>query len=116
MNESRATQDIYTFTRCILNIYLKEANKILGVWKDGYMIDGRLLGNLLLKVVLRESGLDTKHTTSHIWSSLASLDVCIKMIKDNIPKFNTYDKGLLYSLNECRETTYNLLVNLAKSY
>ena len=80
------------------------------------MANGRISGNLLLKVVIRESSLVMKYITSYIRSSLASLDIYMKSIKDNAPAFNTYVKNLLQSLSKRGETTHDLLINLAKGY
>ena len=80
------------------------------------MINGHLSGNLLLKVVLRESGLDAKYTTTHVRSSLASLDAHMKSINDEISKFNACVQDLLRYLSERGETTHDLLINLAKGY
>ena len=80
------------------------------------MVNGHISGNLLLKVVFRESCLDMKYTISHIRSSLISLDTYMKSIKYDVPAFNTYIKSLLRLLNVRGEKTYNLLNNLAKEY
>jgi hypothetical protein len=70
----------------------------------------------LLKVIVRESHLDTNATISAIRTKLSNLDACMLSISGDITKFNTCTKGLVESLNARGETTTDLLVNLFKGH
>ena len=73
-------------------------------------------GNLLLKVIVRESHLDTNATTGTIRTKLSSLDEYIVTIGSDITKFNGYVRLLVDSLAARGETTQDLLTNLFKGY
>jgi hypothetical protein len=51
-------------------------------------------GNLLLKIVARESHLDADAETSSIWTKLALLDACVMTIGCDVAKFNGHVKSL----------------------
>ena len=111
---TRAAQDNYAMHRCIRNSVKKNTLQRIGVWSEDHHIAGNASGNCLFKVVVRESGLDTKTTTSFIRQSLTSLDKHMSSIGDDVLKFNTHVKGLIRSLQERGEQTYDLLMHLKK--
>ena len=92
----------------------KTAIKDITVWKEDYFIANTPSTNALLKVIIYESGLDTKSIVSHICSQLSSLHEYIELVMDDIVKFNTYVQSLIQSLNERGETTQDLLANVKK--
>jgi hypothetical protein len=62
----RPAQDTIMLFKCLMASISKEAkNKIL-IWRDQYTVNGFSSGNLLLKIIIRESHLDTNATTS-VW-------------------------------------------------
>ena len=69
--KSRAAQDTHYMCRCVMNSLSKEAQKVKGSWKSEHTMVGRVPVNALLKVLVRESGLDTKFTTAHIRTCLS---------------------------------------------
>ena len=73
-------------------------------------------GNLLLKIIVRESHLDTNATSASIRTKLTDLDRYLPTIGNDITKFNTYVKLLIDSLRSRGETSHDLLVNLFKGY
>jgi hypothetical protein len=97
-----------------MNSISKEAkNKIL-IWHNQYSINGFSSGNLLLKIIIRESHLDTNATTSLICTKLSNLDTYIVTIPSDITKCNGYVKLLIDSLKARGETSNDLLTNLIK--
>ena len=70
----------------------------------------------MLKIIIRESHLDTNATTTTIRNKLSSLDVHIPTIGYDITKFNGYVKMLIDSLHARGEVTHDLLPNLFKGY
>lgn len=81
----RPAQDIYMMYQCLLNSISKEAKKKVQVWESEYIMmndQGTIIpsGNLLLKVIIRESHLDTNATTQSIRTKLSNLDIYINTI------------------------------------
>jgi hypothetical protein len=99
-----------------MNSISKEAkNKIL-IWRNQYSINGYSSGNLLLKIIIHKSHLDTNATTSSIRTKLSRLDTYIVTITTNITKFNGYVRFLIDLLAARGETSNDLLTNLFKGY
>ena len=119
--ELRTAQDSYMLYMCLLNSLTKEAKMKIQIWENEYIIvnqQGTRIpsGNLLLKVIIRESHLDTNATTQSIRTKLSNLDRYIATIGNDITKFNGYVKGLVQSLAARGERTEDLLSNLFKGY
>ena len=119
--ELRTSQDSYMLYMCLLNSLTKEAKMKIQIWENEYIIlnhQGTRIpsGNLLLKVIIRESHLDTNATTQSIRTKLSNLDRYIATIGNDITKFNGYVKGLVQSLAARGERTEDLLSNLFKGY
>jgi hypothetical protein len=109
-------QDNFMMYKCLMNSISKEGkNKILS-WKKQYTMGTNSSGNLLLKIIVEESHLDTNATTTSIRNKLSSLDEYILTIGCNITKFNGYVRLLINSLAARGETTQDLLTNLFKGY
>ena len=114
--EVRPAQDAFMMHKCLMNSISKTGKDKVTIWKDQYTVLGRSSGNLLLKIIIRESHLDTNATTSSIRTKLASLDIYILTIGCNITKFNGHVKLLTDGLSARGQTTNDLLVFLFKGY
>lgn len=114
--ESRAAQDNYMLFKCLMNSISKEGKNKVVIWREQYTVNGITSGNLLLKIIIRESHLDTNATTTSIRTKLSGLDVYLPSIGSDITKFNVYVKLLIDSLTARGETTQDLLINLFKGY
>ena len=114
--ESRSAQDAAMLYRCLMNSISKEGKKKILVWEDQYQIDTYGSGNLLLKIIVRESHLDTNATSASIRKKLTNLDRYLPTIGHDITKFNTYVKLLVDGLRSRGEATSDLLINLFKGY
>ena len=114
--ESRSAQDAAMLYRCLMNSLSKEGKKKILVWEDQYQIDTYGSGNLLLKIIVRESHLDTNATSASIRKKLTNLDQYLPTIGHDITKFNTYMKLLIDGLRSRGEATSDLLINLFKGY
>ena len=112
----RTAQDAYAMCRCMMNSMSKSAIKRLGMWKDEYTVNGQASANFLLKVVVRESGLDTKTTATYIRTCLNNLTAHVGSVGDDVLKFNAYAKGLVRSLQERGESSNDLFINLTQGY
>ena len=67
---------------------------------------------LLLKVIIRETHLDTNATTNSIKTQLRNLDEYITTIRCSIIKFNEQVKRLIEQLNARGGETQHLLVQI----
>ena len=86
------------------------------IWKKDYCIRDKPSGNLLLKVLIRESYLDTNATTSGIRRKLANIHNYLPTVGHEISLLNMYVKKKVYSLRARGEQTIDLLMNLFKAY
>jgi hypothetical protein len=112
----RPAQDAFMLFKCLMNNISKEGkNKIL-IWRKQYMLVGEFSsGNLLLKIIIRESHVDTNATTSSIRTKLSNLDSYIVTITSDIMKFNVYVKLLVNSLAAQGEPSNNILLTCSKA-
>ena len=79
------------------------------------MIEDKPSGNLLLKVLIRESYLDTNAMTSGVRSKLTNLHKYLPTVGHDISLLNMYVKKQVYSLRSRGEQTSDLLMNLFKA-
>ena len=114
--QSRSAQDAAMLYRCLMNSISKEGKRKILVWEDQYQIGPYGSGNLLLKIIVRESHLDTNATSASIRKKLTNLDRYLPTIGQDITKFNTYVKLLVDGLRSRGEVTSDLLINLFKGY
>ena len=117
----RLAQDSYMIHKCLMNSLSKEGKMKVESWEREYLITndaGTMVpsGNLLLKVIIRESHLDTNATTQSIRMKLSNLDEYIVKIESNIIKFNGYVKLLVNNLAARGQRTEDLLTHLFKGY
>ena len=113
---TRAAQDTDMLYHCLMSSLSKVGRTKVMIWEKQYKINDRASGNLLLKVIIRESHLDGNATTTVIRTKLSSLDTFINTIGCDITKFNAHVQLLLEGLSARGETTNNLLINLFKGY
>ena len=113
---SRKVQYTAMLHNCIMNSLSKEGKVKLNVNDDLYKFRRRQAGECLLKVLLRESCLDSNATSSMIRIKLANLDENIVQVKHDISKFNNYVEVLVESIRTRGETTNDLITNLFQAY
>ena len=113
---TRRAQDSVMLFHCLMNSISKEAKTNLTIWESEYMINNIPSGALLLKIIIRESHIDTNATSSAIRLRLSNLDVYINTINDDIPKFNIYVREQITSLAARGQASDDLLTNLFKGY
>jgi predicted Mrr-cat superfamily restriction endonuclease len=95
-----------------------KAKKKVLIWSNQYKIGENKTssGVALLKIIIRESHLNTNATTNQIQTNLSSLDTYITTIDSDIGQFNQYVKLLVQSLTARNQLTSDLLINLFKGY
>jgi hypothetical protein len=112
----RAANDTDMLYKCQMASLTESALSTLLLKKDEYYVGDQPSGNLLLRVIIRESSLDNNANTSIIRTKLSKLDQYMPMCKGNIKEFNEYVQLQLHSLNARGETTDDLLVHLFAAY
>ena len=80
------------------------------------MINGNDAGLCLLKVIIRESYLDSNATVSTIRMNLTMLDDYIRKSGSDLVALNAYVQSQVDGLAARNETTQDLIVNLFKGY
>ena len=113
---TRAAEDTTMLYHCIMNSITSEAMDVVTIWKHDYMIQDKPSGTLLLKVILRESHIDTNATEASIRTKLSNLDQNMSTINNDISKFNAYVRHLQLSLAARGAQSGDLLSNLFKGY
>ena len=114
--QTRDAQDIRQLYTLIMNSLSPEGRDKVMVWEKDFTVNNMPCGISLLKVLIRESHIDTNATSSHICGQLAALDEYIPTIAHDITKFNAYVKGCISALSARGETTNDLMVNLFTAY
>lgn len=114
--QTRQAQNSYALYNCIMATLDKTAHAKIMLKEDEYTINGVRSGPCLLKVVIRESYLDSNATTKYIRECLSSLDTYMLEVDSDIEKFNDHVDDLVDSLTARGEQTQDLLANLFKAY
>ena len=119
--QQRVAQDAYMLFKCLMNSLSKEARMKIEAWENEYIIQtdagtNSPSENLLLKVIIRESHLDTNATTQSIRMKLSNLDDHMLKISSDIMQFNGYVKLLVRSLQARGQRAEALLTHLFKGY
>jgi len=114
--ETRAAQDDRMLYTCIMESLSKEAKDKILLLKDEYFIQHSPSGAFLLKVVIKESHVDTNATLRHIRAGLSSLDTYMVQVNSDIDKFNQHVRSLMDALHARGATTEDLISNLFKGY
>ena len=91
-------QDTNMLYHCLINSLSKVGKAKVFVWNSQYKFNRLPSGNILLKVIIRESHFDTNVTTTSIRTQMSSLDAYIGSIWCDITKFSAHVKLLLAGL------------------
>ena len=118
--EQRKAQDTYMLHHCLMASLSDEAKEKVLIWSDDYQIeidDKRYSSRVaLLKVIIRESHIDTNASANQIRTKLSNLDECIATVEYDVGKFNQHVKLLVQALTARNQSTSDLLINLFKGY
>ena len=101
---------------CLSNSLSKEGKNKISVCRPEYEIGGVTSGVAFLKVIIRESYIDTNATTAHIRTQLSSLDTYLPTVGHDIGKMNIHVKNLIGALTARGESSTDILSNLFKGY
>ena len=115
-DQSRAAQDNHQVAIAIMASLSDVGKAKIVPWQADYKINGTTAALALIKVIIRESHIDSNATTRRIRDNLSSLDEHLKHQGYDVSKLNTFVQGQLASLRARGETTMDLLPNLFKGY
>ena len=110
--KNRARQDSNALFSCLSKSLTPEAMKSIMVHEKDYTINGKGSGAMFLKVLIRESHIDTLYTVRAIRTKLTSLDTYMKSVNSDVRKFMAHVRELLLALHARGEQTLDLLPNL----
>ena len=113
---SRNNQNSKLLYDLIINSLSVQGFQRVGVWKHQFKVNGQESGGALLKVVVRESYLDSNATESTIRLNLSNLDDYIRDNGTDLVAFNAYVQSQLDGLAARGCHTTELKVNLFKGY
>ena len=116
--QDRRAQDDRMLFECIMNSLSAVGQAKVNIHKNEYSLGNPKLpsGLALLKVLIRESYLDSNATTGMIRTKLANLDSYMTTCGNDITKFNAYVMYLEKALLARGEKTTDLLTNLFRGY
>ena len=115
-NNDRKSQNSKILFDMLMNTLSVTGLQRIQVWRDQYTINGNDAGLCLLKVIVRESYLDSNATVSTIRMNLTMLDDYIRKNGSDLTAFAAYVQSQVDGLAARNETTQDLVVNLFKGY
>ena len=114
--QTRDAQDYTILYYCIMNFLSATGRSKITVCGSEYTINGLPVGVLLLKVIIRESYVNTQSTAAYISQQLAILDEYMQSIDSDINKFNVHVKEPIRKLQRSRQSSNDILTNLFNRY
>ena len=114
--QTRVAQDSFQLYTCLVRSLSKTGRDKVTLHKSEYTIGGQPVGSLFLKVIIRESAIDTNATALSIRTQLSEIDKYIAKVDFDVEKTNQHINMLMESLRARGETTHDLLNNLFKAY
>jgi hypothetical protein len=108
-SKDRQAQNCRNLYLALLHSLTPAALSKIEVWQDDYHINDLPCGPLLLKVLIRESHIDTRATVRHIRAKLSALKDYLPTINYNIIDFNVYVRQLVQSLHARGEKNEDLV-------
>lgn len=121
--QGREAQDDNMLYYCLKDSLTPEATAKILTCKSDYMVDdpanpeiSKPSGLMLLRVIIRESHVDTNATSMTIRLHLSQLDKYMLSVNSDIEKFNQYVHTQVQMLAARGESSSDLLTNLFKGY
>ena len=114
---TRMAQDSQMLHQCLWNSLTVSAKRRINIYEDSYHLNNEPVGALLLRIIVRESAMDTNVTVEIITRDLENLD--LKMsgeAKNNIDDFNVIVMTLLEALTARGQRNDFILSHLFRGY
>ena len=113
---SRAAQDSDMMKHYIMNSLTKQAKARIVLQKSEYVVNGRVSGVLLLRILIQRTSIDTNATTRFLREQLSTLPLLMDQVDSNIVAFNEKVQDIIINLDVRGETTHDLLPNMFQGY
>ena len=113
---TRAAQDSAQLYHCLINSLSEQGIAKVMINKPDFTVMGSPSGVAMLKVIIRESHIDTNATTRHIREKLSELDKYLATVEYDMVKLNDHAKDLMNSLRARGEMSTDLVSNLFRAY
>jgi len=113
---SRVAQDSMMLYTCLHASLSRVGRNKVTIYAKEYTIDEFKDGVLFLKIIIRQSSIDTNATTASIRNQLADIGTYLATVNFDITKMNERVNLLLESLQARGGTTHDLLNNLFRAY
>jgi hypothetical protein len=116
--ETRPAQDTAMLYQCLITSLTQDTHNAIQLWNEEFHVAGRPPGLLRLRVIIRESHLDSNAQTPviRLRLQLTQLNKYMPQVGSNILKFNRHVQELITALHARRATTQDLLTSLFKGY
>ena len=114
--KTRLAQDTIMLYHCLFNSLSIEGKQKVMPFKADYTINDKPSGVLFLKVIVRESSVDSQATSTAIRKRMAELPNYIKDIGGDIMRFNRHVRLLVHQLRARGEKSNDLLVFVVNAY
>jgi len=117
-SDTRAAQDNCMLLTCLMNSLSSSGKAKLNIHDKQYLVGEPPIesGLCQLKILIRESHLDSNATSSMIRTKLSNLDEYFSETNNDIIEFKNHVRILIDSLTARGETTQDLLTNLFRAY
>jgi hypothetical protein len=109
--QSRAAQMNIQMVKCILASLTMPGFRKVQTWHEDWHIGGLPAAHALIKIIIRESFIDTQATTRILRAHLSSLPEKLEDLKGDIDKLNAFVEVTQDQLSARGETTHDLLAN-----
>ena len=113
---SRVAQDSMMLYTCLHASLSRVGRNKVTIYAKEYTIDEFKDGVLFLKIIIRQSSIDTNATTASIRNQLADIGTYLATVNFDITKMNKRVNLLLEALQARGGTTHDLLNNLFRAY
>jgi hypothetical protein len=110
------TQDKKMLYKSLMNSLTQAAKNQIQMYSEEFYVREKPSGALLLRVIIRESHLDSYASTTVIQQELSRLDDYMTSVGSDIFKFNQHVQSLVAALAARDATTHDLLTNLFVAY
>jgi len=111
----RPAQDSLMMATCLMQSLTERGQQKVQIWKEDYEHKGRMCGLALLKVIIRETAIDTEATTMTIRQDLQNVKDYLVSLNSDITKVNLYVRTKLDALRARRANTKNMEEDLVVS-
>ena len=99
--DSRQSQEDHQLLECLQNSITEDATNTVNLYQDDFIEAGEYSGIMFLRVIMRESQVDTFATNNRLLTQLTSgMPDLMAKHGNNITEFNKEVKGIIVGIHE----------------